>query len=45
MLQVLAAMLSCGHQETRQDVHAELVKLLDQAPEEWAKALVGAAAS
>ena len=45
MLQVLAAMLSCGHSETRQNVRAELLSLLDQAPEEWAKALVGSAGS
>ncbi|KAK9844997.1 hypothetical protein WJX74_009447 [Apatococcus lobatus] len=42
---VLAAVLSCGSEKIRQESHAELSQLLDQAPEDWAKALVGAASS
>ncbi|KAK9864425.1 hypothetical protein WJX84_008225 [Apatococcus fuscideae] len=38
---VLAALLSCGQEETRKAVHIELSNCLDKSPGEWAKALVG----
>ena len=41
-MQVLAALLHCGHQQTRVEIQAELVKLLDKPLEEWSNRLVGA---
>lgn len=40
-MQVLAALLHCGHEQTRKEVHAELLELLDQPIAEWSRALVG----
>ena len=40
-VQVLAALLNCGHKQTQQEARAELSTLLDQPLEEWSKALVG----
>ena len=40
-VQVLAALLHCGHKQTQQEVHEELSKWLDHPLEEWSHSLVG----